>query len=470
MQNKDTMDVLNSLTAVVCDALAVVGGFMAAVWIRFDSGWIQVYKGRPDVLYMPYLAGAGLAALLFLFIFQALGLYVRPQVGSFVNRIPRLVKGVGLGVLLSAVLAFAVQNEFDFARLVIGLSFFSIAVLVLLERYALYRVEWNLARHSRAKNKVLILGAGPVAAHVQRTIKREPMLRSVVCGFLRDDGEEVDPTIPGSEILGRIDRLESFVAAHPVDQIIVAATDLGQDRILKILLLCEQNLIAFNMVPDLFRVMTASMDVQSLDDIPLLGVRRWPLDCFWNRVLKRVEDVAGAAFGLVVGGPLIGAAALAVKCTSAGPAFYRQERCGEDGRPFTLYKLRTMREDAETDSGPVFAVENDERTTRVGAFLRRHNLDELPQLWNVLKGDMSLVGPRPERPHFVNRFKQDVRQYMRRHVSKPGMTGWAQVNGLRGNTSIPQRIKYDLYYLENWSPAFDLKILVRTLMARENAY
>ncbi|MBN1556741.1 MAG: exopolysaccharide biosynthesis polyprenyl glycosylphosphotransferase, partial [Lentisphaerae bacterium] len=212
------------------------------------------------------------------------------------------------------------------------------------------------------------------------------------------------------------------------------------------------------------------MDVQSLDDIPLLGVSEWPLDRFWNRVRKRAADLGGASVGLLLAAPVIAAAAVLIKRSSPGAVFFRQERCGEKGRPFILYKLRTMRTDAEADSGPVFASENDPRRTRIGAFLRRYNLDELPQLWNVLKGDMSLVGPRPERPHFVEQFKADIGRYMWRHVSKPGLTGWAQVNGLRGNTSIAERIKYDLYYLENWSLAFDFKIIIRTFCARKNAY
>jgi exopolysaccharide biosynthesis polyprenyl glycosylphosphotransferase len=237
-----------------------------------------------------------------------------------------------------------------------------------------------------------------------------------------------------------------------------------------ILLLCERHLIAFNMVPDLFHVLTTSMDVQSLDDIPLLGLGRWPLDHFWNRALKRACDVAGAAVGLVVAAPVMLAAAAAIKRDSPGPIFYHQERCGEKGRTFRLHKLRTMAADAESRTGPVFAAEDDPRRTRVGGFLRRYNLDELPQLWNVLRGEMSLVGPRPERPHFVEQFKEEISRYMWRHVSKPGLTGWAQVNGLRGNTSIEERVKYDLYYLEHWSLAFDLKILLRTAFARENAY
>jgi exopolysaccharide biosynthesis polyprenyl glycosylphosphotransferase len=368
------------------------------------------------------------------------------------------------------VLAYAFKNEADFSRLVIGLAVGCVVFLVLLERYILFRVEWNVSRHCGAFHNVIILGTDSVAAHLARTLKREAMLRLQVVGFLRTDLSEADPEIPPAKIRGTVEELRSLIQAQSIRQVILADSRLGHDKIVDILLLCERNLITFNMVPDLFRIMTSSMDVQSLDDIPLLGSSRWPLDHFWNRAMKRMEDIAGAIVGLILSAPVIAIAAILIKRESPGPVFYVQERCGERGRPFRLFKLRTMRPDAETQTGPVWATPNDPRTTRIGAFLRGHNLDELPQLWNVLQGDMSLVGPRPERPHFVNKFREDIDRYMSRHVARPGMTGWAQVNGLRGNTSIQERIKYDLYYLENWSLALDFKILLRTVLARDNAY
>jgi len=352
----------------------------------------------------------------------------------------------------------------------IAIAFFTIAVLLVLERYVLFRIEWNVARHSRKTNRVLILGADSVGAHVKRTLSREPMFRSDVIGFVRTDAGPLPPDIPPAAVIGELASLPDLIEREAVSQIVLTNSRIGTDRMLEILLLCERNLITFNMVPDLFHLMTTSMDVQALDDIPLLGIGRWPLDYFWNRLLKRMEDVAGAAVGLVLAAPVVAAAAAAIKATSPGPIFYAQERCGENGRPFRLFKLRTMRVDAEKDTGPVFAQPNDDRRTPVGAFLRRWNLDELPQLWNALRGDMSLVGPRPERPHFVEKFKADISRYMWRHVSRPGLTGWAQVNGLRGDTSIEERIRYDLYYLEHWSLAFDFKILVKTLFASKNAY
>jgi len=464
------MDVMMGTIAVVVDAAAIFGGFMLATWIRFGTNLIPLRYEPPADLYPTYATGAAVTTILFLFVFQYAGLLVRPQMGSFVNKIPRIVKSVATGVILTMVLAFSVQNEADFARLVIGLSFLTICVLVLLERWILFRIEWNLARHSRKTNRVLILGTDSVAAHIKRALRKEPMLRSEVIAFLRTDLSEPDPDIAPELIKGTIEELESFVADNEVDQIILASSRLGHKRMVELILLCERNLIVFNLVPDLFRIMTSSMDVQSLDDIPLLGTSKWPLDLFWYRLVKRIEDVCGSTLGLVLSAPVIFFAAALIKRSSPGPVFFKQERCGEKGAPFTLYKLRTMKIDAEAETGPVFTAEDDPRTTTVGAFLRRHNLDELPQFWNVFRGDMSLVGPRPERPHFVEQFKEDIGRYMWRHVSKPGMTGWAQVNGLRGNTSIEERIKYDLYYLENWSLAFDMKILLKTLFARENAY
>jgi exopolysaccharide biosynthesis polyprenyl glycosylphosphotransferase len=443
---------------------------MVAAWIRFDSGWIPLVYERPEPLYRIYATGAGVATVSFLLVFRSLGLFVRPQTGYFANKIPRLMKAVSLGVLVTIVLAFAVQNQAEFSRLVIGLSLVTVGFLVVLERYILFRIEWNAARHGGRFNRVLLLGTDATAAHIERTLRREPMLRSRVIGFLRTDDKPPDEGIDAVNILGAIDRLTDLIESGAVDQVILADPGLGHSRIVEIMLLCERRLIAFNMVPDLFRIMTGSMDVQTLDDIPLLGMGRWPLDLFWNRAVKRAEDIAGSAIGLLAAAPFLAVASMIVRRTSPGPAFFRQRRCGEGGKTFTILKIRTMTVDAERRTGPVFASADDPRTTRFGAFLRSRNLDELPQLWNVLKGDMSLVGPRPERPHFVEKFREDVGRYMSRHVSKPGMTGWAQVNGLRGNTSIRERIRYDLYYLENWSLAFDFKILVKTLFARKNAY
>ena len=471
MRRHDTADVLLSAAAVAADALAIFGAWMTAVWIRFDSGWIPMFHDRPPVhIYAFYGWGALLATLLFLFIFRSMRLYVRPQVGLFSDKIPRLIRGVGVGILFATALAFAIRTEPPFSRLTVALAAGVILVFVLIERYLLFRWELHVARHSTSRHRTLILGTGDVAARLARNIRREPRLRTQVLGFVRLDDAPPAEGIKPEQILGTLAELETLMADRQPDRLILAGAQPGHGRMVEIVLLCQKNLVLFNLVPDLFQILMGTMDVQMVDDIPLLGASRWPLDHFWNRLLKRMEDVAGGLTGLIVSAPVIALAALAIRATSSGPIFFRQIRCGERGRRFTLYKLRTMRADAERETGPVWAVENDPRRTPLGAFLRRFNLDELPQFWNVLRGDMSLVGPRPERPEFVEQFREEINRYMARHVSKPGLTGWAQVNGLRGNTSIEERIRYDLYYLENWSLSFDFKIILKTFLTNRNAY
>jgi exopolysaccharide biosynthesis polyprenyl glycosylphosphotransferase len=469
MRKRDSLDVFFSVLSFVVDALAIFGGLMLATWLRFDVLPIPFVYGAPADPYPLYTLGSAIATAAFLLVFLNQELYKRPQMGTFVDKIPRLVKCSGVGILLTAVLAFSVQNEAVFARVVIGLGFVTVVVLLVLTRWMMFRIEWNVARHTNQKNHVMILGTDHVALRVCEMLKHEPMLRLKVAGFVHTPGDEA-PVVPEDQIVGSLDRLPQLFDEVQVDQVVLADTRLPHETVFDILMQCERHLIEFRLVPDLFRFVTCSMDVQTIGDIPLLGMQKWPLDRFRNRVLKRLEDVFGALVGLLISVPVLVVAAIAIKRESPGGVFFRQERCGEGGKSFTLYKLRTMREDAEGASGPVWTSENDPRRTRIGSFLRRHNLDELPQFWNVLRGDMSLVGPRPERPHFVEQFKEDIQRYMWRHVSKPGLSGWAQVNGLRGNTSLEERVKYDLYYLENWSLAFDFKILLRTVHARENAY
>ncbi|MGA1529529.1 MAG: undecaprenyl-phosphate glucose phosphotransferase, partial [Kiritimatiellia bacterium] len=405
------------------------------------------------------------------FIFQSLGLYTRPQLGTFSERIPRLIRATGLGILLATALAFAIGTTPPLSRTTIALSFVTISVFLLIVRAILFRVEILLARGKRISNHVVILGADTVSARLRDAFENEPRLRTRVVAFLSMGDEAVDPKIPDELIKGSVDDLNRIIQPGQVNQVILSSPgNLPHNRMAEIILECERSMIAFNFVPDLFRLLTINMEVQNVDGIPILGTAKWPLDLFWNRVAKRMEDIVGSAAGLLFSAPVIAVAALLIKITSPGPIFFKQERCGEKGRRFNIYKLRTMRIDAEDKTGPVWAVENDPRRTRIGAFLRAHNIDELPQFWNVLKGDMSLVGPRPERPHFVEQFKEDISRYMWRHFSRPGVTGWAQVNGLRGNTSISDRVNYDLYYLENWSLSLDFKIIARTFFARSNAY
>jgi exopolysaccharide biosynthesis polyprenyl glycosylphosphotransferase len=274
---------------------------------------------------------------------------------------------------------------------------------------------------------------------------------------------ERNERVEGLRELGNIDSIREVVERHELDTLIMTFPLHRHHRVLKVLQGCQDLEIEYRFAPDLYEMMISAAGYYELEGIPLIGLKEFPLQG-WNRMVKRLEDIGGSLILLTIFSPVIIICAALVKLTSAGPVFFKQERIGEDGRTFNMLKFRSMRTDAEEKTGPVFAREGDPRRTRVGRIMRKLSLDEIPQLFNVLKGEMSLVGPRPERPHFVNQFKKEVPRYLERHKVKSGITGWAQVNGLRGNTSIPDRIKHDLYYIENWSLGLDLKIMMRTVL------
>lgn len=468
MNRRDSFDVFTTVLAILADALAIYIGILLAVWIRFFSGWVRLDVELPPMSL--YWQGAGIATLLFLFIFGALGLYKRPQLGTFGDKLPRLFRAVMWSTGLALILAFVLQTDPPFSRLATGFSLFTVMGLLSIERYLLFRLEIWWSERRPIINRVTILGTGENAAQLREALESDARLRSVVTAFIALDDQPPAAGVPYAMVRGGLDDLQAHIDAGETNHIVLSQMSLSHNDMVDIIVKCERSMLAFHLVPDLFRILTSKVDIQDVGGVPLLGMGKWPLDYFGHRLLKRAEDIVGATLGLLLSAPLIVVLSLMIKRSSPGPVFYRQERCGESGRPFIIYKLRTMPVDAEAASGPVWAQADDPRRTRVGAFMRAYNLDELPQFWNVLKGDMSLVGPRPERPHFVERFKEDIGSYMWRHIYKPGMTGWAQVNGLRGNTSLEDRIKHDLFYLENWSLAFDFKILVKTFFTRDNAY
>lgn len=476
-EKHDNFDAMCSILAGVADAGAVFFGFMAAVWIRFRSGWIALHDENILPPRIMYLVAAYALTILALFIFRQIDLYKRPQFGRFEDKIPRLIRGVTITILSALALSAIARPSFDwppYSRWVVFIAFFTVMLFVLVERYALFRLERHWAHRSAPVNRTLIIGTDKLALRLHSALEREPRFRARIAGYLLPDHGADSPVIhvdvPSMDILGRLDDFEKIIVERQIDDVILCDTDIPRERLVRLLLYCERHLIPFRMVPDLYGVLTSRVRAEHIEKIPLIGLAAWPLDAFGNRVLKRLEDITGALVGLTLSAPILAIAAILIKRSSPGPVFYRQTRCGLGGEPFTMYKLRTMRTDAEQTTGPVWTVENDPRRTRTGEFLRKWNLDELPQFWNVLLGHMSLVGPRPERPFFVDQFKADVGHYMTRHVSKPGMTGWAQINGLRGNTDIHERIQYDLYYLENWSLSLDLKILLGTFFANKNAY
>jgi Undecaprenyl-phosphate glucose phosphotransferase len=304
---------------------------------------------------------------------------------------------------------------------------------------------------------------------ILQKIRYLPGLGYEVMGFV-DDGDQ--EAVMGIPVLGRIADLPTLIDEHSIDEVIIALPESSHEEILTIISLCERGKVTIKVYPDVFQIMAAQVTIGDLGGLPLLTVRDIALRG-WRLTLKRAVDLIGSAIGLVLLSPLMMLVAVLIKLGSPGPVFYTQVRMGLDARPFWVIKFRSMRTDAEAETGPIWATKDDPRRTRLGAFIRRFSIDEWPQFINVLLGEMSLVGPRPERPVFVEQFKRSIPRYMDRHREKAGLTGWAQVNGLRGDTSIAERTKYDLWYIENWSLLLDFKIILKTIFntfTSKNAY
>ena len=452
---------------VLFDLIAVVASVFTAYFIRFYSGLIPLRGDSPALA--EYSRALLVVIPVYLGFFRAYGLY---QTARHIRRIEEIflvAKAASFAVVILMAITFFYRG-FSYSRFYL-IVLWAVSVLMMsFSRY--YLIQWEYHRKVRKKEitKVLLAGANRNSRSIIQWAKNNPHYGQEIVGVLSRETSLVGKHLEGLPILGHSDQCEDFIDRLQPDLVVLLDTTFSRDRVTDLVALCEDRMIEFKIGADFYGLITRNLDVEYISTVPLLGFRPLPLDDFWDRFLKRTFDLMVTFVLLGVTWPLWLVVMMAIKLDDPGPVFYRQQRMGRDQKVFDLLKFRTMRVDAEHQTGPVWARSDDNRRTRIGNFLRRWNIDELPQLLNVLKGDMSLVGPRPERPHFVNQFRQAIPRYMARHKIKSGLTGWAQVNGYRGNTSIQERIKYDLYYMENWSLLFDVEILMMTAFAFKNAY
>lgn len=451
---------------LVVDVIMIVLSFVVAYFIRFVS-FLPAEHGVPG--FFDYLHVLLVIIPVFLWFFREARLYQPTQHIRRIEEIFLVAKSVTYSIIVLMAATFF-YRQYSYSRLFLVVLWFFCCFFVSAGRYGL--IQWEYMRRLRKKDmiEVLLIGAGQNAHQLIRWAQGNPHYGQVVVGVLTADMANLGKHVEGVPILGLTNQWEKFVEKLQPDQVILLDPDFSRETITEIVVACEDKFIEFKMGADTHGLIAQNVGVEYISNIPLLGFKSLPLDDPWNRVLKRSFDfimaglmtLAFLPFGIII--------VFAIKLSSKGPVFYLQERVGRDGRVFKLLKFRTMRRDAEKETGPVWAQKEDARRTGIGKFLRRWNLDELPQLLNVLKGEMSLVGPRPERPHFVDQFRESVPRYMARHKIKSGLTGWAQVHGLRGNTSIQERVKYDIYYMENWSLLLDIEIMMMTFFAFKNAY
>lgn len=456
-----------ALSLLITDIFLMLASLKAAFWIRFKSGFFSTPLGIPD--YHVYAQTFSLIVILMVIFFKVFGLYKEEKIIVFTDEVAMILKAVTTTMLIFLVFSFF-YRDFSFSRSYLITAWVLIPCVITLSRSTLGYAYAYYRRNSGKFSEIILAGASHDAARFGIRVKREPRFCAKVIGIF-DDGYTKDQYYKGIPVLGKISDIPDYLQKNEnVNELVVTADNLDHKRIMELMTLCDKYLVVFKWAADILDFMATRMIVRYEMGLPLLSHREPPMMEWENRVLKRTADIILTAFGLILLMPFLLAVAVIVKLDSKGPVFYKQDRVGEDGKVFHIYKFRTMKTDAEAETGPVWAREHDDRRTRIGGFLRKFNIDELPQLWNVLRGDMSLVGPRPERPHFVGQFKEDIPKYMVRHRIKSGLTGWAQVHGLRGNTSIQERTKYDLYYIENWSVLLDIKILFMTVFAFKNAY
>jgi exopolysaccharide biosynthesis polyprenyl glycosylphosphotransferase len=378
-----------------------------------------------------------------------------------------IIKGTTLWLAGYLALAVVLKFEPPISRLFVPLAYLSIIGVMFVWRSAFYAALVRPAWSHRIRQRVGILGWNDEARALGAELAAQPAHPYQFCGFITLPDEPAPP-----DALGAIDRLPELLTRHQLDILIAARTDLPREQLLRVVEDCERAYVEWKVIPSSFQIFLSGLRLHTIGRLPVLGVEDLAINKLFNRILKRALDLAGATVGLLFSAPVIALLALLIKRESpGGPVFFAQTRVGAGHRPFTLWKLRSMvPEAAASDGERQSTARGDARLLRIGAFMRRLNLDELPQFWNVIRGDMSLVGPRPERPYHVDRLSAEIPHYLPRHLAKPGMSGWAQVNGLRGESSIARRIQHDIYYIENWSLWLDLQIIALTFVRWKNAY
>jgi len=410
--------------------------------------------------------GPYLAAIPVVLVIYAAALAMNHQYQSWRGRtlaelLLQLYSGIGLAAILILALISLANLGSQYSRLTITYAIVLSAVLMTVERYVLRQYETRLRRKGVGTERVLMVGTGAGSEMLIQRLNMFPQYGFQVVG-VADDEHATGTTFAGAHVVGTIDELHQLAQDLRIDQVFLAMPAASRPQLLRLIKLCEDQNLQFKIVPDLLDVMSTRVDVNIIDGVPLVGIRHNRLRGL-NASIKHLIDIVVAGSALLILSPLLIVLAALIKITSPnGPILFRQERIGMHRRPFTVYKFRTMIPDAEKNTGPVVAQPGDPRATLIGRFLRRTSLDELPQLLNILRGDMSLVGPRPQPTFFDERYSSDVPRYLERQQVRPGLTGWAEVNDLRGAAPIVDRTIYDVYYVENWSLILDLKILLLT--------
>ncbi len=450
------------------DACVISLTWLAAYWIRFHIPLIEVTKGLPS--FEKYSALTPLVVILWSAVFSGMKVYHSQRMLKRTHEVHLILKA-HLTATLGFIAITYLFSEYRYSRLVMIYFCALGGVGIILFRLVLRNGLREIRRRGLNLRYMIGIGEGPALETLISRIDRFPELGIRIQGIVTSSKSKVS-NVSKKPILGHFNEIHKIIQKYEPDQILIALPRSQYADLDHIFSLLKDETVDIQLIPDIHEYTTLGCEVEDFDGLPIVKINDSPLQG-WGAIAKRGTDIIASGLALILLLPLFGLIALAIKFSSKGPILYSQERMGIDGQTFKILKFRSMKTNAEAQTGAIWADRNDSRRTAFGSFIRSTSLDELPQLWNVLKGEMSLVGPRPERPVFVHQFRREIPHYMLRHKVKAGITGWAQVNGWRGNTSLDRRIEFDLYYIRNWSYLLDLKILVATLwkgFINKNAY
>lgn len=462
--NNKTLDHLLIALTVLFDLCFVATAIVVAYWVRFESGWtpeaLAFHKGGTPPL-DDYFRLIPLKAIIWLMTLKALRLY-RPESNATLSAFWALCKAAIIALIATLAALFFIYHHDAYSRWVMLLATGFSLVWLFLGRLVLYRFRQAIHAQGVGVSRVALIGNCDVRAErFIDVLKARPNSGYELVGIVTETVGVDDSAVPS---LGESQDILEIVQKHRLDTLFISSPTVSNETILQILHACEGVPVQINVLPELSEFIKGGTAITFFEGIPVLQLRETPMQGV-SGIVKRLIDIGFSLFALTVLSPLMLTIAIIIRLTSPGKAIFRQERVGRAGKPFRIYKFRSMRADAEEEVGHVWAKSDDSRQTSLGKFLRRWSLDELPQFFNVLKGDMSLVGPRPEMSGLIDTFSESIPHYLARQRVKSGMTGWAQVNGLRGNTSLEDRVNYDRYYIENWSLGLDIKIILKTLWA-----
>ena len=466
---KDNQRVFNQLMVII-DAAITAASFILAYCFKF---YILDDGPGPGVLPLEdYLTLLPVVVPIYVFLYYVCDVYAPKRTVRRRFEIFGIIKANTIGIVALIIVLYMIIREINFSRSVMGFFYVFNVFVTSCFRLGLRRGLRTIRRKGYNLKHILLVGYSRAAEEYIDRLQDNPQWGYVACGIL-DDHIPAGTTYKGVKVLGRLGNLEIILPENKLDEIAISLSLKDYEHLEGIVAICEKSGVHTKFIPDYNSLIPSKPYTEDLMGLPVINIRYVPLTNTGNIIIKRIMDVVGALVGIVVTSPIMLAAALLVKFTSPGPVIFKQERVGLHNKAFYMYKFRSMERQAPGEEKKAWTVRDDPRVTPVGKILRRTSVDELPQLFNILKGDMSLVGPRPERPLFVEKFKEEIPRYMVKHQVRPGLTGWAQVNGLRGDTSIRKRIEYDIYYIENWTVWFDLKIILMTFFTgfiNKNAY